>query len=87
MQQVKAKKSLGQHFLTDLSIAQRIADTMCDYIGSPLLEVGPGMGVLSQFLLDAGHDLTVVELDSESVTYLNDKFPQLREKVTCFLHL
>ena len=81
MQQVKAKKSLGQHFLTDLSIAQRIADTMCDYIGSPLLEVGPGMGVLSQFLLDAGHDLTVVELDSESVTYLNDKFPQLRERI------
>lgn len=81
MQQVKAKKSLGQHFLTDLSIAQRIADTMCDYIGSPLLEMGPGMGVLSQFLLDAGHDLTVVELDSESVTYLNDKFPQLRERI------
>ena len=81
MQQVKAKKSLGQHFLTDLSIAQRIADTMCDYIGSPLLEVGPGMGVLSQFLLDAGHDLTVVELDSESVTYLNDKFPQLRKRI------
>lgn len=81
MQQVKAKKSLGQHFLTDLSIAQRIADTMCDYIGSPLLEVGPGMGVLSQFLLNAGHDLTVVELDSESVTYLNDKFPQLRERI------
>lgn len=81
MQQVKAKKSLGQHFLTDLSIAQRIADTMCDYIGSPLLEVGPGMGVLSQFLLDAGHDLTVVELDSESVTYLNDKFPQLCERI------
>ena len=81
MQQVKAKKSLGQHFLTDLSPAQRLAATMCDYIGSPLLEVGPGMGVLSQFLLDAGHDLTVVELDSESVTYLNDKFPQLRERI------
>ena len=46
MQQVKAKKSLGQHFLTDLSVAKRIADTMAGYTATPLLEVGPGMGVL-----------------------------------------
>lgn len=49
MQQVKAKKALGQHFLTDLSVAQRIADTVSEYKGSPVLEVGPGMGVLTQF--------------------------------------
>ena len=81
MQQVKAKKSLGQHFLTDLSIARRIADTVCDHTGTPLLEEGPGMGVLTQFLLDAGHDLTVVELDTESVDFLYEKFPQLRKRI------
>ena len=70
MQQVKAKKALGQHFLTDLTVAQRIADTVSEYRGTPVLEVGPGMGVLTQFLLQAHHDLTVVELDSESVDYL-----------------
>ena len=82
MQQVKAKKALGQHFLTDLSVAQRIADTVSEYKGSPVLEVGPGMGVLTQFLLQAGHDLTVVELDTESVDYLNAVYPdELRDRV------
>ena len=50
MQQVRAKKSLGQHFLIDLDVAQRIASTIDDYKGVPALEVGPGMGVLTQFL-------------------------------------
>ena len=79
--QVRAKKSLGQHFLTDLSIAERIADTVKDYKGVPVIEVGPGMGVLTQFLLDAGHDLTVVELDTESVDYLNANFPALEGRI------
>lgn len=79
--QVRAKKSLGQHFLTDLSIAERIADTIKDYKGLPVIEVGPGMGVLTQFLLDAGHDVTVVELDEESVDYLNINFPQLKDRI------
>lgn len=79
--QVRAKKSLGQHFLTDLSIAERIADTVKDYKGLPIIEVGPGMGVLTQFLLDAGHDVTVVELDEESVDYLNINFPQLKDRI------
>lgn len=81
MQQVKAKKSLGQHFLTDLSVARRIADTMNEYTSIPLMEVGPGMGVLTQFLMDSGHDLTVVELDGESVRYLNEAFPQLQNRI------
>ena len=82
MQQVKAKKALGQHFLTDLSVAQRIADTVSEYKGSPVLEVGPGMGVLTQFLLQAGHDLTVVELDTESVDYLNAVYPdEFRDRI------
>lgn len=75
MQQVKAKKALGQHFLTDLSVARRIADTVAEYRGTPVLEVGPGMGVLTQYLLEAQHDLTVVELDKESVDYLRAAYP------------
>lgn len=78
---VKPKKSLGQHFLTDLSIAEAIADTLASYKGMPVLEVGPGMGVLTRFLLDKGHDLTVVELDPESVEYLQEHFPELRDHI------
>ena len=81
MQKVKPKKSLGQHFLTDLSVAERIADTLNGYQGVPTLEIGPGMGVLSQFLLEKGHDLTVVELDSESVDYLQRNFPALEGRI------
>ncbi len=79
--QVRAKKSLGQHFLTDLSIAERIAATLDDYRHQPTLEVGPGMGVLTEFLLERGHDLTVVELDQESVHYLQLNFPQLDGRI------
>ena len=81
MRKVKAKKSLGQHFLTDLSIAERIAHTLDDFRHLPVLEVGPGMGVLTQFLLDMGLDLTVVELDSESVDYLEVAYPQLHGRI------
>ena len=81
MRKVRAKKSLGQHFLTDLSIAERIAHTLDDFRDLPVLEVGPGMGVLTQFLLDMGLDLTVVELDSESVDYLEVAYPQLHGRI------
>lgn len=81
MQKVKPKKFLGQHFLTDLSVAERIADTLKDYVGTPVLEVGPGMGVLTQYLIAKGHDLKVVELDRESVDYLHASFPELEGKV------
>ena len=81
MRKVRAKKSLGQHFLTDLSIAERIAHTLDDFKHLPVLEVGPGMGVLTQFLLDMGLDLTVVELDSESVDYLEAAYPQLHGRI------
>lgn len=78
---VKPKKSLGQHFLTDLNIARAIAKTLDKYTGMPVLEVGPGMGVLTRFLLAQGHDLTVVELDHESVEYLQENFPELKERI------
>ena len=78
---VKPKKALGQHFLTDLSVAKRIADTLGSYIGLPVLEIGPGMGVLTHFLLEAGHNLTVVEIDGESVDYLQEHFPTLEKRI------
>lgn len=67
--------------MKDLDIARQIADTVSAYKGMPILEVGPGMGVLTQFLLEAGQDLTVVELDRESVEYLNEHFPQLQGRI------
>lgn len=76
-QQVKPKKALGQHFLTDLDIARRIAATLDDYKGLPVMEVGPGMGVLTQFLMAEGHDISVAEIDGESVDYLRSHFPEL----------
>lgn len=74
---VKPKKSLGQHFLTDLNIAERIARTLDSAPDLPVLEIGPGMGVLTQFLLRHGRNVTAVELDSESVEYLKAHFLQL----------
>ena len=78
---VKPKKFLGQHFLKDMDIAQRIADVMIGYAGVPILEIGPGTGVLTRFLLAAGHDLTVVEIDRESVAYLQAHFPELDNRI------
>lgn len=77
MQSVRPKKSLGQHFLNDKSIAKRIADTLDDYSHLPVLEVGPGTGVLTNFLLEKEKDLTVVELDRESVAYLQQNLEEL----------
>ena len=71
MKQVRPKKNLGQHFLTDLSIAKRIADTVDEPYGElPVLEVGPGMGVMTQFLVQKPRPFKVVEIDRESVAYL-----------------
>lgn len=81
MKPVKPKKSLGQHFLKDMQVAQRIADTLDAYKGFPVLEIGPGTGVLTRFLLEAGHQLTVVELDWESVDYLRTHYPALEDKI------
>ncbi len=81
MSQVRPKKALGQHFLTDLSVADRIAATLDEYATTPVLEIGPGMGVLTQFLLQRNHDVTVVEIDDESVDYLNANFPALNGRI------
>ena len=81
MNKVRPKKFLGQHFLTDLGVAQRIADTVDACPDLPILEVGPGMGVMTQFLARKGRELRVVEIDFESVRYLRDHFPQLEEGI------
>ena len=80
MKAVTAKKRLGQHFLIDLSIAKDIADTVDTCPGMPILEVGPGMGVLTQFLIEKKRPLKVVEIDEESVSYLCKNLPQLQEE-------
>ena len=81
MKLVRPKKFLGQHFLKDLHVAQAIADTVDACPDIPVLEVGPGMGVLTQYLLPKGRGLKVVELDFESVAYLREHFPQLGEGI------
>ncbi len=81
MKQVRPKKNLGQHFLTDLSIARRIADTVDACPNLPVLEVGPGMGVMTQYLVEKPRPLKVVEIDRESVQYLHEHFPQLRDNI------
>jgi len=78
---IHPKKSLGQHFLKDLSIAERIAQAISGHSDLPVLEVGPGMGVLTQFLLRDRRDLTVVELDAESVAYLQTHYPALKDRI------
>lgn len=77
MQNVRPKKALGQHFLTDLNVARRIADSIDGFTDLPVVEVGPGMGVLTQFLVEKGCDLTVVEIDTESVAWLKANMPAL----------
>lgn len=89
---VKPKKSLGQHFLTDMSVAERIADTLRpagreDLCSLPVLEIGPGMGVLTQFLMEQDRPLKAVELDSESVAYLHARYPELDVIEADFLKL
>lgn len=81
MKTVRPKKNLGQHFLTDLNIAKAIADTVDACPELPVLEVGPGMGVLTQYLMPKGRELKVVEIDKESVNYLNEKYPELRQNI------
>ncbi len=82
MQYVRAKKNLGQHFLKDLNIAKKIVDSLTAVDVSHVLEIGPGMGVLTQYLLQKDEFTThVVEIDTDSVAYLQEHFPQLSERI------
>lgn len=81
MQSVRPKKNLGQHFLNDHAIAERIAGTLDEFSQYPVLEVGPGTGMLTRYLLEKEKDLTVVEIDWDSVAYLKQHYPQLNERI------
>ena len=89
MNRVKPKKALGQHFLKDMAVSARIASSLDAYIGMPILEIGPGTGALTRFLLEKGHDVTVIELDLESVQYLEEHFSELNGRIVAadFLRL
>lgn len=84
MSKVRPKKSLGQHFLHDQQIARRIVDSLSP-LTAPMavLEIGPGMGVLTQYLTQKEDiDLRVVEIDRESIAYLKEHFPSLESRIT-----
>ena len=81
MEKVKAKKHLGQHFLKDESVAQAIADTLNLEGYYDVLEIGPGMGVLTKYLLERPINTYVIEIDTESVVYLDGHYPKLRGKI------
>ncbi|MCM1489668.1 MAG: 16S rRNA (adenine(1518)-N(6)/adenine(1519)-N(6))-dimethyltransferase RsmA [Muribaculum sp.] len=101
MKEVKAKKALGQHFLTDLHTAEKIVDTISPeelaskygetaaeaYGNLPVLEIGPGMGVLTDYLVASGRDVTAIEIDTESVEYLHRRKPGLKVLEGDFLKL
>jgi len=75
MKAVKAKKKLGQHFLKDLTIASRIAETLKFDTYKKVLEIGPGMGVLTQYLPFKKGNINLIEIDTDSVEYLRNKYP------------
>jgi 16S rRNA (adenine1518-N6/adenine1519-N6)-dimethyltransferase len=81
MEKVKAKKHLGQHFLNDENIAQKIADSLTLEGYQNVLEIGPGMGVLTKYLLEKPITTFVIEIDTESVTYLQNHYPKLVGKI------
>jgi len=80
---VYPKKNLGQHFLKDTAIARRIADSLTGEGYSTVLEIGPGMGILTGYLLEKGFkDFRVIEIDNESVHYIKEHFPDLTNVIT-----
>jgi 16S rRNA (adenine1518-N6/adenine1519-N6)-dimethyltransferase len=77
---VRAKKHLGQHFLTDQNIARNIVESLSFEGYRKVLEVGPGMGVLTKFLLEKESEIYVAEIDQESIVYLKKHYPKLEEQ-------
>ena len=78
MGRVRPKKNLGQHFLKDLKIAENIADTLTGIGYNTVLEIGPGMGILTRYIIERNFsDFRVIEIDNESVHYLKENLPEL----------
>jgi 16S rRNA (adenine1518-N6/adenine1519-N6)-dimethyltransferase len=82
--EVRAKKHLGQHFLTDEGVAEQIAETLTYKGYNKVLEIGPGMGVLTKYLLKQDAEVHVIEIDTESVAYLQEHYPQLEDRIHQF---
>lgn len=81
MEKVKAKKHLGQHFLKDEEVAEKIANTLVGTGYNDVLEIGPGMGVLTKYLLKKEKNVSVIEIDTESVEYLENNYPELKDNI------
>lgn len=81
MKAVTPKKKLGQHFLNDLNIAEKITNQPFINHGKNVLEIGPGMGVLTNFLIKKKINLKLIEIDNEAVSFLIEKFPILKNKI------
>ena len=81
MKPLSPKKKLGQHFLNDINIAQKIADLLQDQFCENILEIGPGTGVLTRFLIPYSQNLKLVEIDTESVAYLNQRYPEFQKNI------
>jgi 16S rRNA (adenine1518-N6/adenine1519-N6)-dimethyltransferase len=80
---VYPKKSLGQHFLKDTATARKITDTLTGNGYGTVLEIGPGMGILTGYLLEKNfNDFRVIEIDNEAVHYINEHFPELKNVIT-----
>jgi len=78
---VRAKKYLGQHFLINNEIAKDIVALISDIEKVSILEIGPGMGILTNFLVEKSQEVTVIEIDKESINFLKKKIPKLNKKI------
>ena len=81
MKAVRAKKFLGQHFLINEGIAKKITDLISKKNNKNVLEIGPGMGVLTKYLEEKDINLKLIEIDRESVLYLKNTIPQLKDNI------
>ena len=84
---VTPKKNLGQHFLTNKDISSNIVNSLCTDSSTHIIEVGPGVGALTQFLINRKNPLTLIEIDEESIIFLKEQFPHTEIIHTDFLKL
>ena len=81
MKQLKPKKYLGQHFLKDSNISKKIAESLISKKLNSIIEIGPGMGILTQHLINSNTETFFVEIDKDSIVYLNKVFPEIRNSI------
>ena len=82
MNKVRAKKKLGQHFLKDQNIARSICDSLIPGNYTKILEIGPGMGVLTQYLLkNDAYETFAIDIDTESIDYLHNNYPEHKDNI------